>query len=241
MSTKYQISKAEYTALRALVADAPKSFNPRIYINLEARFGEDLPKQGVIFDKPARRSGSTLKIDTYGFGDVHNVRTPTTFSKMRRNNWNKPYPFPADIASIIEALGSHTQVRPKHLKVILGVNSDPFMWMEMKYGITKATLSVLREYLYRIDSIEMHTRSDLIAHDEYLEELSWLGHRTTICIHVPRGGSEAVRYIEPGAPSVERRFDAARKLRKAGFKVRIVREGTTLGNRDLCVPSKGRR
>lgn len=237
---KVKVSKAEHTALKALLMNSQTSLNPRVYVNLEARFGDKQPKDGVIFETPVKRKmNRTLVIDTYGRGDVHNVKTPTEFSRKRKSKWNEPMPFPADLSAIETSLQSG-KMRDR-FNIVLGSKSDPFMWMDSKYGITKATLEILQQYLFKLQSIEIHTRSDLISRDDYLDLLQALDYRlgrfVTICIHVPKGTDSVVRMIEPGAPSRKRRFQAARKLRETligGTQIKIIREGSIEVNKDLA-------
>lgn len=221
----FKVSQAEFTTLNVLKQRFEfTAFVPNVYLSLEARFGDKQPKLGVIYQTPVRRSKGKLIIDTYGRGDVHNVSTPTEFSKRRQSNWNAPMPFPADVSVINSALASGS--RMKRLNVVLGSKSDPFMWMDNKYKITHATLEMLLSIQYKIDSFEIHTRSDLVAHDDYVHVLKQFGIAPVVYMHMPRGSSEQARRTEPGAPSVQRRFSAARKLREAGIKVIIVREGS---------------
>jgi hypothetical protein len=219
---KFEISLAEMAALKALKCGVPSTVS-KAYLSLEARYGDNQPKLGVVFQTPIKRSKGKLVIDTYGHGDVHNVSTPTEFSKRKSNNWNQPHPFPADVSVIHDTF--HRGTYNKRWNIVLGRNSDPFMWMDNKYKITLATLEMLLSWQFKIDSLEVHTRSDLIAHDDYIAWLR-LFHQLTVYIHVPRGSAELARINEPGAPSAKRRFSAARKLREAGIKVVIVREGS---------------
>jgi hypothetical protein len=95
-------------------------------------------------------------------------------------------------------------------------NNDLFHWGQDKHGLTK-------EYLQKHgkDIKEIRTRSDLIAHDDYIELLP---RNAKIKIHLPVGNRLSSKRIESGAPSLKRRIKAGEKLKKAGFDVRFVRD-----------------
>jgi hypothetical protein len=190
---------------------------------LEARFGDKQPKGGVIANiKPIEKDGALI-IDTYGQGDIHNA--PTTVggedvTKIKKDAWNRPMPFPTDFRKIEDAAKNFDG------PIILGNKSDPFMWMDQKYEMTKNLLNSLEG-----KDITIRTRSDLVGHDDYIPLLK--KNNTTVQMIVPErivglGNMEqAIRTLEPGAPSLERRLEAVQKLRENGINVEIVRRPYT--------------
>lgn len=194
------------------------SFFQGIKDRLEARFGDKQPKGGVIYKTPVSKQGDALVIDTYGRGDVHNAATMVNGEIRPKSKaaWNAPQPFPADLPKIEKALEKHTG------PIVLGNKSDPFMWMDSAYGMTKNLLSKMEG-----KDLTIRTRSDLIARDDYLPLLQ--KNNTTVEMvfpQVPRefasNPDELVRMIEPGAPSIKRRMKAMSALREAGINVKAV-------------------
>lgn len=96
-------------------------------------------------------------------------------------------------------------------KGVLTGDSDPFAWVDSKYGVSKALLE--RE---KNKPLKIFTRSDLIGHDDYLERIG-KNHEVNMVFSTPN--KSIGRLIEPGAPSLARRITAANKLAENGVKV----------------------
>lgn len=109
------------------------------------------------------------------------------------------------------------------LKGVLGKDvpkggSDPFVWMDTKYGATKKALE------QNFDKpLTINTRSDLIAHDDYINLLNPEKHKINIHILSPED-DRITRILEPGAPNTKRRLQAAQKLQDLGFNVTLVQD-----------------
>jgi hypothetical protein len=109
----------------------------------------------------------------------------------------------------------------KDLKGILGkgvpqaTGADPFMWMDSKYGATKAALKSHHD-----KPLEIHTRSDLVSHDDYVALLNPNKHK--VFIHLFTESPEISRALEPGIPSPLRRLKAAERLKENNIPVTIV-------------------
>ena len=94
----------------------------------------------------------------------------------------------------------------------IGSMSDSFMVIDKKYKVTQELLKILSYYNY---PYIIFTRSDLIAHEEYLQLL-----RPDLCsvqMSIASTNDEMNRQIEPGAPSAKRRLKALQKLSRNGF------------------------
>lgn len=94
-------------------------------------------------------------------------------------------------------------------------NPDPLTWLDVKFGTTKSWLQQTKGTPRLIE-----TQSDLIAHDEYMENLM-PGDRVVLHIFTDNGSFS--RLLSPGSGSPSRVLKAAQKLAKAGIDVKIVK------------------
>lgn len=148
--------------------------------------------------------------EPYKHGDVHNLAWSPEMTRLSSSGmWNRPMPWPVD-------------TEPKKVAGVLGKQvpiggSDPFAWMDKRYGTGLRTLQD-----HKGMPLQIHTRSDLLAHDDYIGHLDPDNH--TVNIHVFGDNESIIRRLEPGAPSVSRRIKAAKKLQAQGIKVNIIHD-----------------
>lgn len=209
----------------------PDSFDWSVYDRISARFGGSQPRGGVIFKTTFKlvnyhtscsKCHYAFEIDSYGRGCIHNCVYCYAKDQLTSHGfWNQPMPFPVDLAEVRKIMytvfetnknSKWRSVLEQRIPVRIGSMSDSFMWIDPKYGITKELLKILKFYKY---PHIVFTRSDLAARDDYMA----LYDPDLISIQFSlSGGNEGLtRLIEPGAPSVERRLKALRKLSEAGF------------------------
>ncbi len=172
---------------------------------LRARYGDKPPRGGVIYKSPTVDD----KLDSYGRGCVHN----SVFQYMpdSKEYWNRPMPFPSDLKKVFKFLHKN-----KGKTIQLGYKSDPFMWMDCKYGITKKII----KYATRCKvKLEMHTMSDLCAHDDYMKLIKHGGHSVILNMSMWNSNEYVERLLSPGAPSLKRRQQVFEKLLGAGIPV----------------------
>lgn len=183
-------------------------FWKRTIEDIESRYEGCMPKQGCVY----KQSLKTAIFDTYGYGCVHN-----SIHQYRGGQyWNKPFPMPADLPKIEVYL---KRFKGKFLR--LGSKSDPFMWIDQKYQITKSVLEIANENDVQLI---IHTMSDLCAHDDYAILLKRGGHSIVMQMGFEdlRLRTEPIeRAVSPGAPSLKRRQLAVEKLAKHGVDVEI--------------------
>lgn len=173
---------------------------------IAARFGGSPPQ--TLLDAMKISEGGGYD-EPYAFGDINNVVYSTVNDRVSEGRWNRPMPMPM-------------RVNPEKMKGHLGKRvgkggSDPFAWMDQKYRISH---SILKEN--RDNPLKISTRSDLIAHDDYIKHLNPKKH--SVEMHVFGDNDMYNRVIEPGAPSFKRRMKAVKKLRDAGIPVTIVHD-----------------
>lgn len=140
------------------------------------------------------------------FGDVHNAmwKTGPSLEKL-----GLPQPIPQQVENLQGVLG----------REVPQGGSDPFQWIDTKYQVTKKLLEK------NIDKpLVINTRSDLIAHDDYMNLLNPSKHKINIHLLGDGDVDGLARVMEPGAPSIRRRLSAAQKLSEAGFDVTLVKD-----------------
>jgi DNA repair photolyase len=207
------------------------TFDWSMYDKLAARYGDEQPRGGVVFNtglKLVNHHSSCSKchyafeIDTYGRGCIHNCSYCYAKEILTRHGyWNEPQPFPLNMAEVrkifytvfeTDKASKWREVLTQKIPLRLGSMSDCFMWLDRKYRVTYELLKILKFYQY---PYIVFTRSDLVAHDEYIDVMDkdLCSIQFSIC-----GGNERLsRILEPGSPSVERRLTALKKLNDEGF------------------------
>ena len=163
-----------------------------------------------------------FELDTYGRGCIHNcVYCYAKIELTGHGYWNRPFPMPADITEIWKTFYYAFETDKKYrwreamsmrIPIRIGSMSDSFMVIDKKYKVTQELLKILSYYDY---PYIIFTRSDLIAHDEYLQLL-----RSDLCsvqMSIASINDAMNRQIEPGAPSAQRRLKALQKLVRNGF------------------------
>jgi hypothetical protein len=174
-----------------------EDFHRNLAEKLKARFGDDKAMHTRI-DHLATHGHD----EPYYGGDSANVQ----WRPKEEKPFNKPHALPAKVNDLKGVLGK---------RVPTGSGPDPFNWMDVKYGSTKHAL-----IQHKDKPLDIHTRSDLISHDDYMKHLTPGKHK--IFMHAMSDNDHHNRLMEPGAPSFKRRMEAAHKLKAAGHDVTIV-------------------
>ena len=208
----------------------PDTFDWGLYDRLANKF-DTPPRGGVVFNTTFKLANHhttcnkchyAFEIDTYGRGCVHNCVYCYAKDQLTTHGyWNRPQPFPINLAEVRKVFytvfetdksSRWREVMEKRTPLRMGSMSDSFMWMDTKYGVTKEVLKIFSFYNY---PYIVFTRSDLVAHDDYIKLL-----RKDLCsvqFSISGNNNQFVRAIEPGAPSYARRLAALKKLHEAGF------------------------
>lgn len=182
----------------------------RVVAYLLERFEGNLPRGGVVYNSIPRADQRSF--DTYGRGNVHcSMLQYRGETEQKNGTWNRPMPFPANVPAIFTWLESF----PRGTELTLGVKSDAFMWMEMRYGITEMVLEKCNALGLRLT---IETMSDLVAEGKYLNLIADGGHSVTM--NLGFNTTEKIeRVTSLGAPSIKRRILAVQKLKSVGIKV----------------------
>jgi len=146
--------------------------------------------------------------------DIEEVGNNEPYVGQFQVTWGKKLPkgigHPVPVQNVTDLQG--------HLgKEVASGGADPFAWIDNRYGRTKKLLDDNYD-----EPLTLSTRSDLIAHDDYIENINPAKHK--IEIHVPGDHQRAARIVEAGAPSLRRRLNAAKKLMEKGYDVTIVHD-----------------
>lgn len=206
----------------------PDTFDWSTYDKISARFGDDQPRGGVVFNTTLKLVNHhatctkclySFELDTYGRGCMHNCHYCYAKETLYAHKyWNEPIPFPVNLAEIRKIFytvfetnrpSKWREIMEKRIPIRLGSMSDSFQWMDRKYKITQELLKILKFYNY---PYVVFTRSDLIAEDEYLNLLD--PKLSAVQFSISGGNEKLTKAIEPGAPTVERRLQALSTLSK---------------------------
>lgn len=190
-----------------IVVNSNKKMTVDDYYNMILSRSDSRVEEGII------NSLLTSKVGGPWYGeDIHNIIAFRDYSLLRELRCPLP-------SKYIEPL------RDEDGRILLGLDmlvggADPFLWLDVKYGFTKDFLEK-----YHNEPMQICTRSDLIAHDEYIASLNKKKHH--INIHIQTLNSRFSRLLEPGAASTSRRIKAINKLAEEGFVVRLIYERLT--------------
>jgi DNA repair photolyase len=220
-----------FLKVRKLNSAYPDTFDYSAYDQLQKRYDGDEPRGGILFRSPLKlgnfhssctKCHYSLEIDTYGRGCIHNCSfcyAKDTLTKY--GYWNRPQPFPVDISVIRELFhkvfetdkaSKWRSILERRIPFRVGSMSDAFMWIDKKYRVTHELLKILKYYRY---PYIVFTRSDLVADDDYLKVID--PALAAIQFSIAGDDERLTRILEPGAPSLARRFAALKKLAEAGI------------------------
>lgn len=203
----------------------PDEFDWSVYDKIAKNF-ETPPRGGVVFNTTMKlvnyhsscsKCHYAFELDTYGRGCFHNcVYCYAKDQLTTYRYWNEPQPFPVNLAEIrkifytVFETDKHSkwrEIMEKKIPLRLGSMSDSFMWLDVKYGVTAEMLKILKFYRY---PYIVFTRSDLVAHDDYMKLLD--KDLAAIQFSISGNNHKLARLMEPGAPSYKRRLEAIKKL-----------------------------
>lgn len=225
------ISGEMWKRVSALNSSYPDNFDWSIYDRLHTNYAEKVRNGGVVFGTTFRlvnhysscsKCHYSFELDTYGRGCVHDCGYCYAKDSLTiRGYWNRPIPFPVDLSEIRSIFHTvfETNRRSKWRNVFeqrvplrIGSMSDSFMWMEKRIGVTRELLKILRYYKY---PYVVFTRSDLVAHPDYLSLLD--PELCSVQFSISGSNEEMNSKIEPGAPDLTRRYRALKALADHGI------------------------
>lgn len=103
--------------------------------------------------------------------------------------------------------------------IALGTNTDPYQWVESKYGITRG---IWEELLEARNPCSILTRSPLLLRD--LDLFRELSEKTEFSanLSIPTIDQKVWRETEPGSPNPMKRIEALRELTDAGIRTGVL-------------------
>lgn len=213
------------------VSNYKTNYDFEIYKSLEKRYADNPPRGGVTFKSPMKLVNAhttcqqclyAFEVDTYGRGCTHDCVYCYAKDQLEMHGfWNRPIPFPMDITQIWKIFYTvfettkatkWREILQNRVPIRIGSMSDSFMHMDRKYKVTLEFLKILKHYNY---PYIIFTRSDLVAHDQYIKEMD--PNLCSIQMSISSTNDEMNKLIEPGAPSAKRRLEALEKLVDEGF------------------------
>ena len=102
------------------------------------------------------------------------------------------------------------------IPVRFGIRFEDFHPLERKYKVSLELLKYFKEISY---PVMLNTKSDLVAEDEYVRALVENPAGAAVHITILTTNEELTKTLELGAPSYERRMNAAKILHEAGVRV----------------------
>lgn len=224
--------KIQFEADKLMRVSSYKSeYDWKIYKDLEERYAGQKIRGGITFKNSIKLVNAhttcqqclyAFEVDTYGRGCVHDCAYCYAKDQLELHGyWNRPIPFPMDITKIWKIFytvfetnkrSKWREILEKRVPIRIGSMSDSFMHMDRKYKVTLEFLKILKHYNY---PYVIFTRSDLVAHDQYIEVMD--KDLCSIQMSIPSTNDKLNKIIEPGAPSSKRRLRALSKLVDEGF------------------------
>lgn len=215
------------------VSKYQSTYDFETYRKLEERFGHNQPRGGIVFGNndpfklinthPAcQQCLYGFEMDTYGRGCTHDCAYCYSKAELTVHGyWNKPFPMPRDITSVwkefytvfeTDKKSKWREILEKRIPLRIGSGSDGFMYQDRKYRVSYELLKILKFYRYPYIIV---TRSDLVAHDDYIEAMDT--KLASVQLSIPSINDSLNKLIEPGAPNSVRRLKAIQKLSRNGF------------------------
>jgi DNA repair photolyase len=107
----------------------------------------------------------------------------------------------------------------KHEHVALGTNTDPYQWVERRYGLMRGVWEALRD---ASNPCSVLTKSPLLLRDVPL--MLEISRRTSIsaCLSIPTLDERAWRETEPRTPNPRARLEAVAELNRAGIPTGVL-------------------
>lgn len=155
------------------------------------------------------------------FADSFRASLYTSFfdnSKTLGIRYCKPEFFKPELDNLLNGKGKGEVARAIKLRIParIGIRFEDFFPLEGKRGIAKELLKYLADVNY---PVMINTKSDLVGREDYVAEL--VRNKAGAAVHITMISSdeELLKKLEPGAPSFEKRLQAARALSDAGIRV----------------------
>lgn len=206
-------------------------FDFEIYKNLEERHSEHHLLSGVIFKNPLEAANTytiyhqgrcAVEIDTYSIecANKNSHNFPKNEFELNKSG-NNEFIFPADISQIWEIFynvfetdknSEWRDIIEKRIPLRIGSMEESFLQLDRKYKVTLEFLKILKYYNY---PYIISTRSDLVAHDQYMEQMD--KKNCSIQMSISSTNDKLNKIIEPNIPTAKRRLRALEKLVQEGF------------------------
>ena len=148
-----------------------------------------------------------------GNKDVHNsvYATPSNAHIKMPDTGMPAYPANTSLDQLPKVMGKRILG-----KDVANANMDPLPWMDRRYGVSK---NLIDESVKKNIPMQINTRSDLIATQDYMDKLDPKLH--DIHLYFGPTNDNMHRLVNPGMASTKRMQQAAQALEAAGIKPTI--------------------
>lgn len=122
-----------------------------------------------------------------------------------------------NVPEVLRAELARPSWRGEH--VALGTNTDPYQWVERRYGLMRGIWEAMRDFA---NPCSILTKSPLVLRDADLLEQIAERTRVTACLSIPTWDERAWRATEPHTPSPRARMEAVAELNRRGIPTGIL-------------------
>lgn len=167
--------------------------------------------------------------DSANYSNLSREQRFELIQKIKRSSYAGPYygggsslPFKSERFSGFDYILPVQTILPRTIDGVMHIGGeifkggiDPLIWIDHRFGLTKTLLKDNKN-----NRLQVHTKSDLISHDDYMTILN--PKKCFINIYCHSLDFKVNSSLEPIDPSISRRLSAINKLAENGFEVRLV-------------------
>jgi DNA repair photolyase len=194
--------------------DAPEALGIRFH-EIEARSGiNEVPKRSRM---PFRWTINPFRGCTHACTYCFARPTHTYLDLNPREDFEREIVVKVNVPELVRAELGRGSWKGEH--VALGTNTDPYQWVERRYGLMRGIWEAMRDYS---NPCSILTKSPLLLRD--IDLMKELCERTEFVanLSIPTLEEKAWRQTEPHTPHPRKRIEAIAELRRAGIPVGVL-------------------
>jgi DNA repair photolyase len=194
--------------------DAPEALGIRFH-EVEARSGlNHVPKQSRM---PFRWTINPYRGCTHACTYCFARPTHTYLDLNAREDFEREIVVKVNVPELVRAELGRRSWKGEH--VALGTNTDPYQWVESRYGLMEGIWEAMRDYA---NPCSVLTKSPLLLRD--VELMKQVSERTEFVanLSIPTLEEKAWRQTEPHTPHPRKRIEAIAELSRAGIPTGVL-------------------